>query len=202
MQKAAAAALIGTAGIKPWAWPGAHLFIVLGLVARTATALRLPRANTATNKPDSNFFIEQLLYWLTRQASILGQQNGSLTCMHEQIIHLHHAAPRKPEAGAPCNGCGVCCALETCPPARLRFLRARGPCPALEWSAKENRYHCGLLVRRPLPSVSAHPCRSLGTPPGRPLDCGQPGLRLQRRGRRLKRAQSSGCQWEKVAAWP
>ncbi len=34
-KKAAAAALIGTAGIKPWAWPGAHLFIVLGLVART-----------------------------------------------------------------------------------------------------------------------------------------------------------------------
>jgi hypothetical protein len=67
--------------------------------------------------------------------------------MHEQIIRLHRAAPRKPDAGAPCNGCGVCCALETCPLARLRFLRTRGPCPALEWSAATSRYQCGLLVR-------------------------------------------------------
>ena len=65
----------------------------------------------------------------------------------QRTIRIESSAPPKPEVGAACNGCGVCCALETCPPARLRFLRARGPCPALEWSAKENRYHCGLLVR-------------------------------------------------------
>jgi hypothetical protein len=66
--------------------------------------------------------------------------------MHEQSIRLHRNAPIKPAEGQPCNGCGVCCALETCPAARLRFLQSNGPCPALEWSDGENRYHCGLLV--------------------------------------------------------
>ena len=67
--------------------------------------------------------------------------------MRECIIHLHHAAPAKPAEGMECNGCGVCCALETCPAARLRFLRKVGPCPALEWSVAATRYHCGLLAR-------------------------------------------------------
>lgn len=65
----------------------------------------------------------------------------------EQTLHLHRAAPPKPAVGQPCNGCGVCCALETCPLARLRFLRKNGPCPALEWTADESRYRCGLLAR-------------------------------------------------------
>jgi len=64
-----------------------------------------------------------------------------------QIVHLHPAAPLKPAEGLPCNGCGVCCALETCPAARLRFRQKAGPCPALEWAAGQNRYHCGLLTR-------------------------------------------------------
>lgn len=61
------------------------------------------------------------------------------------ILHLHPAAPAKPLVGAECNGCGICCALETCPLARLRFWQKEGPCPALTWSDLENRYHCGLL---------------------------------------------------------
>lgn len=67
------------------------------------------------------------------------------------VIHLHRQAPAKPAVGEPCNGCGLCCALETCPLGRLRFLQARGPCPALEWEA--GRYRCGLLAapRRHLP---------------------------------------------------
>ena len=65
--------------------------------------------------------------------------------MDEQIIHLHRSAPSKPEVGEACNGCGVCCAVSTCPVARLRFLRAAGPCPALAWSAEQSRYLCGLL---------------------------------------------------------
>jgi hypothetical protein len=65
----------------------------------------------------------------------------------EQIIHLHRLSPPKPAEGKPCNGCGVCCALETCPAGRLRFLQKRGPCPALEWSSQQTRYHCGLLTR-------------------------------------------------------
>ncbi len=67
--------------------------------------------------------------------------------MQTQIIHLQREAPAKPAEGEPCNGCGVCCALETCPAARLRFRQVQGPCPALEWSAPDHFYRCGLLVR-------------------------------------------------------
>lgn len=63
-----------------------------------------------------------------------------------RIIHLHIAAPAKPTIGEPCNGCGVCCALETCPLARLRFLKRDGPCPALAWSESEQRYRCDLMA--------------------------------------------------------
>jgi hypothetical protein len=63
-----------------------------------------------------------------------------------ETIHLHRTAPDKPALGAPCNGCGICCALETCPAGRLRFWQAAGPCPALQWSDIERRYHCGLLL--------------------------------------------------------
>lgn len=66
--------------------------------------------------------------------------------MREAIIHLRRDAPAKPAEGQPCNGCGVCCALETCPAARLRFLQARGPCPALTWSDADGCYRCGLLT--------------------------------------------------------
>jgi hypothetical protein len=66
--------------------------------------------------------------------------------LKEQIVHLHVEAPPKPALGASCNGCGVCCALDTCPAARVRFRQARGPCPALEWSPDERCYRCGLLA--------------------------------------------------------
>ena len=65
--------------------------------------------------------------------------------MRAKIVYLHDAAPGKPAVGEPCNGCGLCCAQETCPAGRLRFLQAGGPCPALEWHAPEQRYRCGLL---------------------------------------------------------
>lgn len=61
------------------------------------------------------------------------------------VVTLYAAAPEKPSVGAPCNGCGVCCAAETCPAGRLRFLRRTGPCPALLWSAGDRRYRCGLV---------------------------------------------------------
>lgn len=66
--------------------------------------------------------------------------------MSAQTIHVHREAPPKPAEGEPCNGCGVCCMLETCPVARLRFLQTKGPCPALQWLDDEKRYLCGLLV--------------------------------------------------------
>lgn len=65
--------------------------------------------------------------------------------MTEQTIHLHRDAPPKPAVGAPCNGCGVCCAAEPCPLGQLRFLRRQGHCPALEW--QDGHYRCGLLAR-------------------------------------------------------
>ena len=65
--------------------------------------------------------------------------------MRKTVVEIHPAAPPKPFAGQPCNGCGVCCALETCPLGRLRFRQRHGPCPALTWAADEQRYHCGLL---------------------------------------------------------
>ena len=86
--------------------------------------------------------------------------------MRETIIELHQEAPAKPLPGQPCNGCGVCCAMETCPVGRLRFRQTHGPCPALTWSGKDRRYHCGLL-RTPqayfrwLPRFAEAPARRL-----------------------------------------
>lgn len=66
--------------------------------------------------------------------------------MGRQVIRIHAEAPPKPAPGEPCNGCGVCCAAETCPPARWALLQWRGSCRALLWDG--SRYVCG-LVRRP-----------------------------------------------------
>ena len=87
-------------------------------------------------------------------------------CVKEQRIHLHKKAPAKPAEGQPCNGCGVCCTLETCPAARLRFWQKTGPCPALEWSDEETCYRCGLLIRPAhylgcLPTALESPARRL-----------------------------------------
>ncbi len=88
--------------------------------------------------------------------------------MPEQTIRLHRSAPAKPAEGQPCNGCGICCALETCPPGRLRFMRAKGPCPALEWSEPAGCYRCGLLANPRqyigcLPGIGESPARRLLT---------------------------------------
>jgi len=63
-----------------------------------------------------------------------------------QTIVLHRDAPAKPAPGAPCNGCGVCCAAAPCPAALLIFRSRRGPCPALEWQPAPAHYRCGLLT--------------------------------------------------------
>lgn len=72
--------------------------------------------------------------------------NKSFQCISQQIIILNAHAPKKPDVGVPCNGCGVCCAAEPCPPAQL-LLKAplQEPCPALEWEEAQQQYRCGLL---------------------------------------------------------
>jgi hypothetical protein len=68
---------------------------------------------------------------------------------HEQIIQIHPAAPPKPAEGQPCNGCGVCCLSAPCPIGILVSRRTSGACSALQWSAPDSRYVCGML-RAPL----------------------------------------------------
>jgi hypothetical protein len=68
--------------------------------------------------------------------------------MNPRVILLHPEAPPKPDPGAPCNGCGVCCAAEPCPVGQLLSLKRRGPCRLLRWEA--GRYRCGAVQRLPV----------------------------------------------------
>jgi hypothetical protein len=63
-----------------------------------------------------------------------------------QLIRLHAAAPPKPAFGAPCNGCGACCAAEPCPVSRFLLGHRNGPCPALTWRDGEKHYRCGMVT--------------------------------------------------------
>ena len=63
-----------------------------------------------------------------------------------RIVTLPREAPDKPALGAPCNGCGLCCAAELCPLGRVMFGKSRGPCPALVWQTADRRHVCGLAV--------------------------------------------------------
>lgn len=62
-----------------------------------------------------------------------------------QIIELHIAAPAKPDVGASCNGCGVCCATEPCPLGVLLSGRRTGACDALIWNDAASQYRCGAI---------------------------------------------------------
>jgi len=62
-----------------------------------------------------------------------------------QVIHLHAEAPAKPAYGAPCNGCGVCCASEPCPLGMLLSTARKGACKALRWDDARSRYVCGVV---------------------------------------------------------
>jgi hypothetical protein len=56
--------------------------------------------------------------------------------------------PTKPAVGAPCTGCGLCCAQAVCRVGQ-QYLPGgphAAPCPALEYA--DGRLWCG-LVRRP-----------------------------------------------------
>lgn len=73
-----------------------------------------------------------------------------------QTITLFANAPEKPALGAPCNGCGVCCAAEPCPVSLALLWPHRRPCRALEWHADQQRYLCGIL-RQPTDYLSYLP---------------------------------------------
>jgi len=62
-----------------------------------------------------------------------------------QVIYLHPEVPQKPALGETCNGCGVCCAIETCPVSRVWLMQWRGPCRALQWQQQSRRYVCGMV---------------------------------------------------------
>ena len=83
----------------------------------------------------------------------------------DSFIAIHPAAPPKPAPGAPCNGCGVCCAARPCPVSRLLLGHRTGACPALQWNAAEQRYRCGMVM------APAHFLRWL--PPGWNAFCGR-----------------------------
>jgi hypothetical protein len=71
----------------------------------------------------------------------------------EFFIAIHPAAPSKPCLGAPCNGCGACCAAEPCPVSRFLLGHHRGFCPALQWREAECRYVCGMVIE---PAIFLH----------------------------------------------
>jgi hypothetical protein len=58
------------------------------------------------------------------------------------LLQYPAIAPEKPKFGEPCNGCGYCCAAETCDLAREFMGNPPAPCPAMEFEA--GRFWCGL----------------------------------------------------------
>jgi hypothetical protein len=66
--------------------------------------------------------------------------------MSINLLQYPNTAPEKPRWGDPCNGCGLCCASETCRIARQFMGAMVAPCPAMEFEG--GRFWCG-LVRTP-----------------------------------------------------
>lgn len=62
--------------------------------------------------------------------------------MSHHIIHIHTEASPKPETGAPCNGCGLCCLLEPCPLGAVLSGRRHGACVAVRWVPEVRQYRC------------------------------------------------------------
>jgi hypothetical protein len=80
-----------------------------------------------------------------------------------KTISIHALAPVKPDWGAPCNGCGVCCLSEPCPVGMVLSFKRQGACDALHWDPVQIRYRCGAMVqpRQVLRRVLPAPIRML-----------------------------------------
>lgn len=63
----------------------------------------------------------------------------------KRVILIHPDAPLKPQSGAPCNGCGVCCLLDPCPLGVVLSRRRQGACVAVRWHSELLQYRCGAL---------------------------------------------------------
>ncbi len=63
----------------------------------------------------------------------------------QQLILIQPDAMSKPMAGAPCNGCGVCCLVAPCPLGILLSGRRQGACVAVRWHDDIRQYRCGAL---------------------------------------------------------
>lgn len=59
---------------------------------------------------------------------------------------LQAGAPAQPALGAACNGCGVCCAAESCPLGILLTGRRQGACQLLVWDPARSHYLCSALA--------------------------------------------------------
>ena len=65
--------------------------------------------------------------------------------MSHHIIHIQAEASPKPEVGAPCNGCGLCCLLEPCPLGVVLSGRRHGACVAVRWVPEARQYRCAAV---------------------------------------------------------
>lgn len=90
------------------------------------------------------------------------------------MVWLHPQSPPKPPPGAPCNGCGLCCAAEPCPLGIVLTRRRRGRCAALQWDEAGQRHLCGALAapRAHLPALRWLPLRWLQRLVRRWIDAG------------------------------
>ena len=71
------------------------------------------------------------------------------------LVQVQPGAPVKPQPGAACNGCGVCCLAAPCPLGMLVSRKRTGACTALVWSDADQRYHCAMVKapQQALPSM-------------------------------------------------
>lgn len=71
--------------------------------------------------------------------------------------------PDKPKRGAPCNGCGLCCALELCLAGKLRHGPEQlPPCPSLKVTPDHKRTYCEVVAFETLAGLPPLAAEGLG----------------------------------------